>query len=60
MFYLSVTAYLFFVRIQVCDQVIEVDGKSLVGVTQNYATAVLRNTNGHVKYAKLKCFIVEQ
>ncbi|CAF1531622.1 unnamed protein product, partial [Adineta ricciae] len=37
-------------RIQIGDQIIEVDDKSLVGVTHTHATSVLKSTSGLVRF----------
>lgn len=47
----------YFFRIAVNDQIIEVDEKSLVGVTQAYAASVLRNTSGVVRWGNFLFFL---
>ena len=38
------------------DQILEVNGISLVGVTQDFAANTLRNTSGKVRYVPLNDF----
>lgn len=40
------------------DQIIEVDGVSLVGVTQIFAAQTLKNTSGLVRYEGCEIFPV--
>jgi hypothetical protein len=46
---LSINVSCLFFRIQIGDQIIEVDDHSLVGVTHTHATSVLKATSGLVR-----------